>query len=41
MGMGRRTEVGHVITHGAFLFLPFKGRTEVGMGLSKHAILNL
>ena len=29
-----RIEVGHVIVHRTDFFLSFKGRTEVGMGLS-------
>ena len=32
------TEVGHVITRSGFLFLPFKGRTEVGMGFYSRVI---
>ena len=32
MGVGGRTEVGHVNLRSTILFLPFKGRTEVGMG---------
>ena len=36
-----RTEVGHVITHRAFLILPFKGRTEVGHVITHRAFLIL
>ena len=37
LGDKGRTEVGHVTARSGLFFLPFKGRTEVGMGVSRES----